>query len=101
LLRINATGATLNGMINLNGTQGNLSGGGAGGGLWIQAGNLFGDGTLDAAGGPGSGTSGGGGGGIILLAVHNGYYFTGSVSVSGGAGMLGAGGNGFFTQEGF
>ena len=70
--------ATLNGFISVNGAQGSAggSGGGAGGALFIQADDIAGTGTCEA--------NGAGGGGIVLFKVHNGYFFTGPVSVSGG-----------------
>lgn len=96
LLRINATGATLNGLIDVTGGGGITAG--AGGGLWVQANLIFGSGEILAGGG--SGSPYGGGGGIVVLSVHSGYYFTGTVSVVGGIGGT-AGSAGFFDQEAF
>jgi len=103
LLKITAVSATLNGTILLDGTSA-VSGGGAGGALYVQANTIFGGGLLSAAGG-GSLTpnTGGGGGGLITLSVHSGYYFTGTVNVAGNSGSSTGttGANGLFTQTGY
>jgi hypothetical protein len=114
LLRVNVPNgaATLNGYIYLDGISDN-HGGGAGGGLFIQADSITGGGTFTARGGNG-GTiasgggfggghggfspcagpteSGGGGGGIIVLSDHSGDFFNGSTNLTGGSAPCGMNG---------
>jgi hypothetical protein len=104
LLRVNATSATLNGSIQMNSNNSANGGAGAGGTIYIQANTIFGNGNLQAVGGPAiTPDTGGGGGGIICLSVHSGYYFTGTTQVTGGNGVSSSndGANGFFTQTGY
>ncbi len=74
---------------------GNLAGGGAGGGISIQAGALTGTGNISSVGGTGGTyccgyTEGGGGGGRIAL-HYDSSTFVGAVSAHGGAGNYGGG----------
>jgi hypothetical protein len=79
------------GTITMNGLDGAWdSGGGSGGGVYIQCGRLSGSGTIRANGGNGGGHGGGGGGGRIALFVRNApFYTSGNIlctpSVTGGA----------------
>jgi hypothetical protein len=87
--------ATINGTIDMSGTNGNMystplthSSGGAGGTIFIEAASVDGVGALRADGGRSSGTyglGGGGGGGIISL-IENRTSFDGSTFVIGGGG---------------
>ena len=82
---------TVDGVITMNGLDGAWdSGGGSGGGVYIQCGRLSGSGTIRANGGNGGGHGGGGGGGRIALFVRNApFYTSGNIlctpSVTGGA----------------
>lgn len=85
-----SVGGTLNvdGNISANGDYGwqDNSGGGAGGSIWITAGEFAGAGSLSAAGGNGDLYNGGGGGGgrIAIYAPTN--LFVGTTNVNGGMG---------------
>jgi hypothetical protein len=81
---------TVDGVISMNGTDGDTSGyraGASGGGLLIQCKNLAGTGTIRANGGNG-GTSGGGGGGGGRIAIYatNASSFGGQMSARHGSG---------------
>jgi hypothetical protein len=77
---------TVDGLISLNGNNGeSWSGAGAGGGIYIQCGSLTGSGTIRANGGNGGGESGGGGGGrIAIFATNVSTSFNGQVSAGAG-----------------
>lgn len=65
--------ARINGTISALGAPGN--GPGAGGSIWLTAGELMGSGLLDASGGDNSQNSGGGGGGRISVILTNATSF--------------------------
>jgi len=98
----------IDGYIRCNGVNGKGSpttglyhgGGGAGGAIWIIAGDVTGNGQLQAYGGNGvyyNSTTAGGGGGGGRIAVHtSNWNFTGSSSVAGGTGYSTGGAVGSF-----
>ena len=74
LLKIQALNATIDGVIRVNGEQGEAdrkSGGGSGGGIAIECEKLFGAGTMEVIGGLGRNLGGGGSGGRISVACIN------------------------------
>ena len=89
LVWIVATNATIDGTISANGANGYTvidgTGGGSGGGIYIQCGTLSGSGTIRANGGTGGNYAGGGGGGRIALDYVSAAW-TGSIQVNGASG---------------
>lgn len=88
----------VNGILQLDGTcsadglaaSTTNSGGGAGGAIWIEAGQFLGSGVVSANGGAGSttnGIGGGGGGGGRIAITYNTNLFSGTVRARGGAGV--------------
>jgi len=93
LVWIIATNAQIDGTVSASGANGFVdpnsgrdgSGGGAGGGIFIQCATLSGNGTLRAKGGVGGNWSGGGAGGRIALVYENSTW-NGSIQAHGGPG---------------
>ena len=90
---------TVNGAISANGLNGDLnSGGGAGGGLRLQATTLAGSGQITATGGNGNGLAGGGGGGRIAI-YYTSNLFAGTISACGGTGGVAGGAGTIYWQD--
>ena len=96
------------GTTNANGFGG--SGGGGGGIVYLECGDLFFTGTVEAKGGPGEpgepgrGAGGGGGGGVIVLRSRRTWITSGTMNASGGldGGLMNngsPGANGFTSLE--
>ena len=90
----------LDGDISADGRNGEFnSGGGAGGGLRLQAVTFAGDGRITANGGHGNGPAGGGSGGRIAV-TYTTNLFTGTISACGGSGgQAGGAGTVFFRDN--
>ena len=90
---------TVDGTLTANGgSHGNRSGGGSGGGIWLQCGKLAGSGVLQAKGGSNTAFAGGGGGGGRIAIHRANHVWTGTpqpgsdgTSVDGGTGPNGNG----------
>lgn len=85
----------LEGTITVNGTGGEVtnSGGGSGGGIWISADDILGNGVLSSGGGNGNGNGGGGSGGRIGIYLQKPMSFEGVLTAEGGSGeQVGAAG---------
>ena len=85
----------LDGVCSVDGAIGNSSGatnygGGAGGAIWLQAGQFLGAGTISANGASGTIRGGGGGGGRIAIWANN-NLFSGTISARGGIGKQNGG----------
>ncbi|HWD19456.1 MAG TPA: carboxypeptidase-like regulatory domain-containing protein [Verrucomicrobiae bacterium] len=93
---------TLNGAITANGGASDFGGGGAGGGIQINAPVFTGSGLIAAIGGTSGAGGGGGGGRIAVYCISN--RFTGQYTATGGDGVLAGGAGtvalGSFFQQG-
>lgn len=80
----------------VSGTRG--SGGGAGGSIWIEAGNFIGSGAVIANGGVGGASGGGGAGGRIAI-YYNVSSFSGQIRALAGSGFEGGGRGTIYTEN--
>ena len=78
----------LEGTITANGISGEAtnSGGGSGGGMWISADDILGNGFITSRGGNGHGAGGGGSGGRIAIYLQKPMSFEGTLNAEGGSG---------------
>jgi len=110
LVRISASSLVLDGTIvadgvsNLENAYPLYGGGGAGGGIYLDVGQLSGSGTISADGGDSGSSAGGGGGGrvAVLYGALDGFVLEGHVSAMGGDGssaMDGGSGTVYLTNK--
>ncbi|MBL8990250.1 MAG: hypothetical protein JNJ48_01580, partial [Phycisphaerae bacterium] len=92
---------SVDGFVSADGTAAAVgeSGGGAGGGVWITAGQLVGAGRIAARGGNGWPSAGGGGGGGRVSATYTASTYAGTWDVSGGTGAQSGGAGTVFTKS--
>ncbi len=98
-----AHSARIDGRVSANGMPASVwssfcGGGGSGGSIYIEAGTLSGDGSIQANGGGTNGPGGGGGGGRIALLYTNNYFF-GSIAAYGGVANNAGGAGSYYRRS--